>query len=63
MTGTIRNDDDQPTVTIADNSGLEGNGNSDGSVEFTVTLSAAAGVPVKSQLCYFRWKCNDSRYG
>ena len=47
MTGTIRNDDDQPTVTIADSSGLEGNGNSDGSVEFTVTLSAAAGVLVK----------------
>ena len=47
MTGTIRNDDDQPTVTIADSSGKEGNGNSDGSVEFTVTLSAAAGVRVK----------------
>ena len=45
-TGTIRNDDDKPTVTIADNSGDEGTA-ADGYVEFTVTLSAAAGVPVK----------------
>ena len=45
-TGTITNDDVKPTVTIADSFGTEGTA-SDGYVEFTVTLSAAAGVPVK----------------
>ena len=45
-TGTITNDDNKPTVTIADSSGTEGT-TTDGYVEFTVTLSAAAGVPVK----------------
>ena len=47
ITGIITNDDAIPTVTIADSSGMEGNNTIDGSIEFTVTLSAAAGVPVK----------------
>ena len=46
-TGTIRNDDSKPTVSIADSFGDEGNAGVDGSVEFSVTLSEAAGVPVK----------------
>ena len=46
-TGTIRNDDSLPTVSIADSSGDEGSRGVDGSVEFAVTLSEAAGVPVK----------------
>ena len=46
-TGTIRNDDSKPTVSIADSFGDEGNVGVDGSVEFSVTLSEAAGVPVK----------------
>ena len=46
VTGTIPNDDMKPTVSIADARGAEGDGTTNGSVEFTVTLSAAAGVLV-----------------
>ena len=46
-TGTIPNDDTTvPTVSIADAVGFEGSGTSNGSIEFTVTLSAAIGLPV-----------------
>ena len=41
VTGTITDDDDPPTVSIADGSGSEG-----GNVRFTVTLSAASGKTV-----------------
>ena len=47
ITGTIPNDDTTvPTVSIADAFGFEGSGTSNGSIEFTVTLSAAIGLPV-----------------
>ena len=46
-TGAIPNDDmTVPTVSIADAVGFEGSGTSNGSIEFTVTLSAAIGLPV-----------------
>ena len=45
-TGVIPNDDAKPTVSIADASGLEGDGSSKNTLVFDVTLSAAAGVPV-----------------
>ena len=45
--GTIPNDDTTvPTVSIADAVGFEGSGTSNGSIEFTVTLSDAIGLPV-----------------
>ena len=46
-TGTITdNDTTLPTVSIADSSGDEGSNSINGSVQFTVTLSEAIGVPV-----------------
>ena len=46
-TGRINNDDDKPTVSIADNSGVEGNPGDNNDIQFTVTLSEPAGVDVK----------------
>ena len=47
ITGTIPNDDTAPVVSIADATGVEGSGSSNGVVEFTVTLSKPSGLPVK----------------
>ena len=47
VTGRITNDDMKPSVSIADNSNSEGNPGDNNSIQFTVTLSEAAGVPVK----------------
>ena len=43
----ITNDDTAPVVSIADASGVEGSGTTDGAVEFTVSLSKPSGLPVK----------------
>ena len=46
-TGTITNDDTAPVVRISNASGAEGNGTSNGSIEFEVSLSKPSGLPVK----------------
>ena len=55
-TGTITNDDDKPTVSIADSSGDEGT-TTDGYVEFTVTLIGGRRCSSQSELYDIRSYC------